>query len=110
MSDRCVYPNLVISGSSDDLVVVRHGAVVDELNVYDLPCRLRLVDDDGAGCLVAMDYGKGSGDEGTWGAWIDLLDEGVPIPWTIEVSHVQRPSGPSYSVEVIVHGFDGRIA
>lgn len=95
---------LTIYGASDDLVEIRPKTDgLDEINVYDEPCVLKLTRDNGhAGCLIVMEYGW----RGLWDASVGLLDEGVFVPWDIEIKHHAQVA---YSVSVRVLDFDGRI-
>lgn len=86
-----------IYGSSDDIVCHNGNGEWDEIGCYDEDVLLRIGDKKG-GLYVEMSYGKGQG--ATWTAKVEQIDEGVPIPWDVSISHNMRGEEVGYSVRM----------
>ena len=96
-----------IWGASDNLVLIEgkcifNGDILEDgEEIYaDKEDGLSFIIGDKA--VVRIEYGTGPG--GTWGARIDMVDEGVLIPWTIAISTGDDESddSPVYTVIVLI--------
>lgn len=84
-----------IYGASDDLVEIEDCNAHDEIGCYGGMVRL-LVGTPTAGLYVVMQYAGGRVPGGVWHATIAQVDEGIAIPWPVNIDVTQR----GYSVEV----------
>lgn len=82
---------MIIRGHSDDCFCITDCENEDELSAYDRR-RSILIGTVKGGLVVRGEYApktrapkNGIGDGGTWQFAIDLVDEGVPIPWEVRI-------------------------
>lgn len=81
-----------IQGYSDDIVHIEADGVADEFDdCAQQTVRSFLIGTKEAGLVARAVYAPkrkpkdGIGDGGTWQLQVDLVDEDVPIPWTVRV-------------------------
>lgn len=77
-----------IYGYSDDTVYVERESIepasydAEDFGCFDKPVVLR-IGTDKSGMFVTMRYGAHKHSGGTWSTELEMIEEGVPVPWGI---------------------------
>ena len=94
-------------GASDDLVYIEgqcifNGSVLEDGEELYADREDGITFYIGDKAIVRIEYCMGPG--ATWGAQIDMVDEGILIPWTVAIStgDDSRDDFPVYTVIVII--------
>lgn len=84
-----------IYGHSDDLVEIE-GDIEDELCAYE-DGRIITIGGEGEGVVIRAEYAP-EGSAGVWRFSVELVDDGVPCRWKIEIEPKHE-----YSQQVVIH-------